>query len=68
MVDFKQEPTVEEMLDECIHARSKYREHAVSRLDDALVALNRGHPVPKDPNTSSLWILTKEGITRHFNC
>tara|TARA_R110002072_G_scaffold238329_1_gene395675 strand:- start:8393 stop:8599 length:207 start_codon:yes stop_codon:yes gene_type:complete len=67
MVDFKQEPTLEEMLEECIHARSKYREHVVSRLDDALVALNRGHSVPKDPHAPSLWVLTKDGITRRFS-
>ena len=67
MVDFKQEQTVEEMLEECIHARSEYREHVVSRLENALVTLNRGHSVPKDPNAPSLWILTKDGITRRFS-
>jgi len=64
----KEEATIEEMLDKCIHARSESRSQVIGQLDEMLTALTRGNPVPKTKKNQDLWVLHKDGrMVRHSN-
>jgi hypothetical protein len=63
-----EEATMEEMLEECIRARSESRSQVVGRLNDFLTALNRGDPTPKPKNNHDLWVLHRDGrMVRYSN-
>lgn len=53
--------TMEEMLEECIRVRSESRTEVLDRLNETLIALTHGNPVPNFKNNDDLWILHTDG-------
>ena len=53
--------TMEEMLEECIRVRSESRDEVLDQLNETLIALTRGNPVPNFKNNEDLWVLHSDG-------
>jgi len=59
--------TIEEMLDECIRVRSESRTQVLDQLNETLMALTLGKPVPKPKISDDLWVLHTDGRTVRYS-